>query len=85
MDCTANKVVCSRFQIKGYPTLLYFKNGQYAAYRGSRALATLEEFAVGRGGDAAEWTPVPPLPGFTSVSEPATCVCAPPNASDSSA
>jgi len=63
VDCTAEKSVCSRFSIRGYPTLLFFKGGKYTSYDGNRDVDSLEKFAKDRGGDGP-WTDVPGLPGM---------------------
>ena len=36
LDCTENKDICNKYDIKGYPTLLYFKNGKSSIYNGER-------------------------------------------------
>jgi len=59
IDCTAHQSVCKENEIRGYPTLAYFRNGaKVEAYKGGRGLADLKEFVsaqlgVAAGGDAA--------------------------------
>lgn len=36
IDCTKHRRVCSRFDVKGYPTLQYVRNGQHYKYQGGR-------------------------------------------------
>ena len=51
VDCTQaeNKVLCSTYEIGGYPTLIYFNDGKYYEYRGARSLEKLEDFAMNEG------------------------------------
>ncbi|XP_028967068.1 thioredoxin domain-containing protein 5 [Galendromus occidentalis] len=46
VDCTEHKAVCSRFEIKGYPTLLFLQNGGKTVekYQGSRTIEDLTKF-----------------------------------------
>ena len=53
MDCTGDdsKDLCSQYEIRGYPTLLYFpveadRSGKYQKYNGERSLETLVEYAL---------------------------------------
>lgn len=36
VDCTQDKDLCSIFEVKGYPTLKLFENGNVEAYTGGR-------------------------------------------------
>eukprot|EP01055_Gregarina_sp_Pseudo9_P002204 Gregarina_sp_Pseudo_9__2203@NODE_2546_length_960_cov_259_027144_g2219_i1_p1_GENE_NODE_2546_length_960_cov_259_027144_g2219_i1NODE_2546_length_960_cov_259_027144_g2219_i1_p1_ORF_typecomplete_len169_score30_75Thioredoxin/PF00085_20/1_5e29Thioredoxin_2/PF13098_6/5_1e07Thioredoxin_3/PF13192_6/2_7e06TraF/PF13728_6/7_1e06AhpCTSA/PF00578_21/7_2e06Thioredoxin_8/PF13905_6/0_0027Thioredoxin_8/PF13905_6/11Thioredoxin_7/PF13899_6/3_1e05Calsequestrin/PF01216_17/0_0002HyaE/PF07449_11/0_00037OST3_OST6/PF04756_ len=45
VDATVEKELASRFEIRGYPTLLYFKENQMYKYSGARQVEELAEFA----------------------------------------
>ena len=47
MDCTKEKAVCSRFKIRGYPTLIYFAERSMIRYSGGRDVDSLAAFATG--------------------------------------
>jgi len=45
VDCTAHRAICTKNDVKGYPTLkILYKGEEYKTYRGPRELAALEEF-----------------------------------------
>jgi len=45
VDCTANKMTCDKYEVKGYPTLLYFRNGELLeTYTGSKTVESLKEY-----------------------------------------
>eukprot|EP01025_Chloroclados_australasicus_P045256 TRINITY_DN49405_c1_g1_i2.p4 TRINITY_DN49405_c1_g1~~TRINITY_DN49405_c1_g1_i2.p4 ORF type:complete len:146 (+),score=12.42 TRINITY_DN49405_c1_g1_i2:267-704(+) len=45
VDCTLHKGVCAQAEVKGYPTLKAFINGEeYKAYSGARDLNSLTKF-----------------------------------------
>ena len=59
VDVTANRDIGSRFDIKGFPTLLYLSKGKAYKYKGRRGLTELEAFAKGGFVDATESNAVP--------------------------
>ncbi|EGC39895.1 hypothetical protein DICPUDRAFT_93483 [Dictyostelium purpureum] len=40
VDCVANQGVCQKFEIRGYPTIKYFKDGEAKDYRSQRDKAS---------------------------------------------
>jgi len=45
VDCTQSKATCDKYDVKGYPTLLYFRNGKMIEkYTGANDLKSLKEF-----------------------------------------
>jgi protein disulfide-isomerase A6 len=46
VDCTEEKELCSTFDVKGYPTIKYFKDGDRTgeAYNGGRDFDALKKF-----------------------------------------
>jgi protein disulfide-isomerase-like protein len=62
VDCTENQDVCTRFQVRSYPTLKLIANHKVYSYNGGRTLEDLKEF-LGQGGDfngEGEAVPAPP-------------------------
>ncbi len=65
LDCTAAQSVCQDNEVKGYPTLAYFRNGKkIETYRGARNLPELKDFikstreeAAGKADDSADKVP----------------------------
>lgn len=47
VDVTQNRGLGSRFEIKGFPTLLYFSKGEIFKYKGRRGISELTAFAKG--------------------------------------
>jgi len=55
VDCTQHQAVCQEHEIKGYPTLAYFRNGQkLETYKGARNLADLKDFVSTEKGEAVK-------------------------------
>ncbi|KAH9488252.1 Thioredoxin domain-containing protein 5 [Bulinus truncatus] len=49
LDCTQSTIVCKQFEIRGYPTLLWFKDGQKVdQFQAPRTLETLKNFVQER-------------------------------------
>nr|XP_033790608.1 thioredoxin domain-containing protein 5 [Geotrypetes seraphini] len=45
VDCTAEQALCSRFSVRGYPSLLLFRNGErISEHSGARDFQTLQNF-----------------------------------------
>jgi len=62
VDCTEHKAACTRFGVRGYPTLKLIANGQIYDYKGARKLDALTDYL--KSGDFGEGNPVPPPPSF---------------------
>jgi len=61
VDCTKEKAVCSRFKIRGYPTLIYFAERSMIRYSGGRDVDSLAAFATGGYKEVTgEAVPAPP-------------------------
>ncbi|GAB4815143.1 hypothetical protein N2152v2_002189 [Parachlorella kessleri] len=49
VDCTVEKGICNKAEIRGYPTLKVYQGGEAKEqYRGSRELSALKEFLEGQ-------------------------------------
>eukprot|EP01102_Stenamoeba_stenopodia_P000332 TRINITY_DN10311_c0_g1_i1.p1 TRINITY_DN10311_c0_g1~~TRINITY_DN10311_c0_g1_i1.p1 ORF type:complete len:256 (-),score=62.25 TRINITY_DN10311_c0_g1_i1:125-841(-) len=66
VDADKNSGLRNRFEIKGFPTLKFFRQGVYYNYTGDRSLASLVSFAEG-GYQSVKETRVPKMP--TAVDE----------------
>lgn len=45
MDATANSIVPKRYEVKGYPTLLYYRKNKHQKYKAGRSAEGFVEFA----------------------------------------
>jgi len=55
VDCTQHRTLCNEFDVKGYPTLLWLKNGKSVEkYQGSRSLEDLKSFVDRMKGSSKE-------------------------------
>ncbi|KAK9692720.1 hypothetical protein K7432_014213 [Basidiobolus ranarum] len=46
VDCTQHEGLCKEHEIRGYPTLKFFQDGNSLSYSGSRSLEKLSDFAI---------------------------------------
>ena len=46
VDATENNELSRMYSIKAFPTLIFFNNGKYTVYEGSRDLEALKQFAL---------------------------------------
>ena len=44
VDCTVEKDLCSKYGVRGYPTIKYWKAGAESPYQGGRDYAVLKKF-----------------------------------------
>ena len=44
VDCTQHRDLCSRYGVRGYPTLKAFKSGEASDYNSGRSFADLKKF-----------------------------------------
>jgi len=55
VDCTQHQAVCQEHEVRGYPTLAYFRNGQkLETYKGARNIADLKDFVNTEKGEAGK-------------------------------
>jgi thioredoxin domain-containing protein 5 len=55
VDCTEHQEVCQEHEVRGYPTLAYFRNGQkLETYKGARSLAELTNFVTAQKANAGK-------------------------------
>jgi protein disulfide-isomerase A1 len=48
VDCTAEKELCSKYEVNGYPTIKWFTDGEASDYTSGRDAAGIEKFVLGR-------------------------------------
>eukprot|EP01119_Soliformovum_irregulare_P007564 TRINITY_DN1_c0_g2_i2.p1 TRINITY_DN1_c0_g2~~TRINITY_DN1_c0_g2_i2.p1 ORF type:complete len:145 (+),score=48.73 TRINITY_DN1_c0_g2_i2:278-712(+) len=46
VDCTTEKATCAKFNVRGYPTVKFYADGQLYDYKGDRSLDDLKRFAT---------------------------------------
>ena len=68
VDAIANRDTAKRFQVKGYPYLVYIADGKLYPYKGARNVDDMKEFCI-TGYKQAEGLPVPPPPRVPSFVE----------------
>merc|ERR1712083_1205273 len=55
VDCTQHQAVCQEHEVRGYPTLAYFRAGsKMETYKGARTLTELKEFVTTTKGEAGK-------------------------------
>ncbi|MES1909766.1 MAG: hypothetical protein MHM6MM_002460 [Cercozoa sp. M6MM] len=47
VDCTSNRATCKRFNVRGYPTLVFMKEGVMYKYQGQRSIDAFSKFVEG--------------------------------------
>ena len=47
VDCTSQSDLCNRFNVRGVPTLIFFKDGKMFKYNGNREYNDLMKFGLG--------------------------------------
>lgn len=50
VDCTENQEACEQYEVKGFPTVLFFKNGVQREYTGQRTADSIVEWTQARSG-----------------------------------
>ena len=54
VNCEENKLLCTQFKIKGYPTIILLKEDQFFVFKGKRTLKMFKDFALLKGYEFAE-------------------------------
>lgn len=54
VDCTDNQDTCGKYDVKGYPTLKFFEDGEASEYTGGRTKGDFVKWADDKLGDEAE-------------------------------
>ncbi|KAL8436398.1 hypothetical protein ACSSS7_001798 [Eimeria intestinalis] len=63
LDATTNPQIARRFSIRGFPSLLFLKDGQMYEYKGARTVEGMHAFATG-GWEKTTGKPIPPVTSF---------------------
>lgn len=68
VDCSAdeNRPICSRYEVRGFPTVKWFSNGVPSAYEDARTAAAIINFAKKRTGPASTELSAESVSEFTS-------------------
>jgi len=68
IDCDGDgRMTCSRFDVKGFPTLLYLSKGKLYDFEGARSLEGISKYVEGELFKESEGKDVPPPPTFVEV------------------
>jgi thioredoxin domain-containing protein 5 len=46
MDCTTGQPICTKYKVRGYPTVKFAKGDKMYAYQGARTVEAFKEFAT---------------------------------------
>lgn len=55
VDCTKDQEICSQFAVSGYPTIIFFRNGEeHSKYQGGRTSQAIVDFITSQNGPAVK-------------------------------
>lgn len=67
VDCTVENDLCSQYNVRGYPTIIFFKNGNQKEYDGPRTSAGIVSWLDKKSGPlAVQLTSAEQITEFTS-------------------